>query len=319
MAERYKYLYGPVPSRRLGLSLGIDIMPVKICTLDCVYCQVGKTTDKTLQRKEYIPIKPIISELEQRLEEDLTANYITLSGSGEPTLNEGLGELINEIKALTSIPVAVLTNGTLLIEPAVRQACSKADVVIPSLDAADQSTFEKINRPHKKLNIKDIIKGLVKFREQYMGQIWLEILLVQGLNTESEQIENIRKAVKEIRPDKVQLNTAIRPTAETDIKKLSNQDLIDIAAEIGMDVEVIADFSDSLSAAGCQADIQNSFDSDILQTVLSILKRRPCTLEDISVAASISQNLTSKYITELLQQKKILAEQKANKTFYRAK
>jgi wyosine [tRNA(Phe)-imidazoG37] synthetase (radical SAM superfamily) len=319
MAERYKYLYGPVPSRRLGLSLGIDIMPVKICTLDCVYCQVGKTTDKTLQRKEYIPIKPIISELEQRLEEDLTANYITLSGSGEPTLNEGLGELINEIKALTSIPLAVLTNGTLLIEPAVRQACSKADVVIPSLDAADQSTFEKINRPHKKLNIKDIIKGLVKFREQYMGQIWLEILLVQGLNTESEQIENIRKAVKEIRPDKVQLNTAIRPTAETDIKKLSNQDLIDIAAEIGMDVEVIADFSDSLSTAGCQADIQNSFDSDILQTVLSILKRRPCTLEDISVAASISQNLTSKYITELLQQKKILAEQKANKTFYRAK
>ncbi|MHC4843913.1 MAG: radical SAM protein [Planctomycetota bacterium] len=294
MAERYKYLYGPVPSRRLGLSLGIDIMPVKICTLDCVYCQVGKTTDRTLQRKEYIHIKPIISE-------------------------EGLGELIDVIKALTSIPVAVLTNGTLLTKPAVRLACSKADVVIPSLDAADQSTFQNINRPYKKLNIKDIIEGLVKFREQYFGQIWLEILLVQGLNTGSEQIENIKKAVKKICPDKIQLNTAVRPTAETDIKKLSKQELIDIAAEIGKDVEVIADFSDSLSTAGCQADIQNSFDPDILQTVLSILKRRPCTLKDISASASISQNLTSKCISELLQQEQILAEQKANKTFYKAK
>ncbi|MHC5074485.1 MAG: radical SAM protein [Planctomycetota bacterium] len=319
MAERYKYLYGPVPSRRLGLSLGIDIMPVKICTLDCVYCQVGKTTDRTLQRKEYIHIKPIISELKQRLKEGLTADYITLSGSGEPTLNEGLGELIDVIKALTSIPVAVLTNGTLLTKPAVRLACSKADVVIPSLDAADQSTFQNINRPYKKLNIKDIIEGLVKFREQYFGQIWLEILLVQGLNTGSEQIENIKKAVKKICPDKIQLNTAVRPTAETDIKKLSKQELIDIAAEIGKDVEVIADFSDSLSTAGCQADIQNSFDPDILQTVLSILKRRPCTLKDISASASISQNLTSKCISELLQQEQILAEQKANKTFYKAK
>jgi wyosine [tRNA(Phe)-imidazoG37] synthetase (radical SAM superfamily) len=319
MAKRYKYLYGPVPSRRLGLSLGIDIMPVKICPLDCVYCQVGKTTDKTLQRKEYIPIEPIITEIEQRLEEGLTADYITISGSGEPTLNEGLGELIDRIKALTSIPIAVLTNGTLLTEPAVRLACSKADVVIPSLDAADQRTFQNINRPHKKLNIKDIIEGLVKFREQYLGQIWLEVLLVQGLNTESGRIENIKKAVNKIRPDKVQLNTAVRPTAETGIKKLSNQELIDIAAKIGMNAEVIADFSDGLSTVGCQADIHKPFDSDIMQTVLSILKRRPCTLEDITATTSISSNLASKYIDELLRQKKILAEQKANKTFYRAK
>jgi len=319
MAKRYKYLYGPVPSRRLGLSLGIDIMPVKICPLDCVYCQVGKTTDKTLQRKEYIPIEPIITEIEQRLEEGLTADYITISGSGEPTLNEGLGELIDRIKALTSIPIAVLTNGTLLTEPAVRLACSKADVVIPSLDAADQRTFQSINRPHKKLNIKDIIEGLVKFREQYLGQIWLEVLLVQGLNTESGRIENIKKAVNKIRPDKVQLNTAVRPTAETGIKKLSNQELIDIAAKIGMNAEVIADFSDGLSTVGCQADIHKPFDSDIMQTVLSILKRRPCTLEDITATTSISSSLASKYIDELLRQKKILAEQKANKTFYRAK
>ncbi|MHC4293480.1 MAG: radical SAM protein, partial [Planctomycetota bacterium] len=129
MAKKYQYLYGPVPSRRLGLSLGVDIMPAKICTLDCIYCQVGKTTNKTLQRKAYIHIEPIIIELTQRLDEGLTADYITLSGWGEPTLNERFGELIDRIKAITSIPVAVLTNGTLLIDPVVRQACSKADVV----------------------------------------------------------------------------------------------------------------------------------------------------------------------------------------------
>jgi wyosine [tRNA(Phe)-imidazoG37] synthetase (radical SAM superfamily) len=318
MARRYKYLYGPVPSRRLGLSLGIDIMPVKICTLDCVYCQVGKTTDKTLQRKEYIPIEPIISELEQRLEEGLTTDYITLSGSGEPTLNARLGELIDRIKALTSIPVAVLTNGTLLVDPDVRQACSRADVVIPSLDAADQETFQNINRPHRKLNINDIIEGLVKFREQYLKQIWLEVLLVKGLNTGLEQIENIKKAVKKIQPDKVQLNTAVRPTSETGIKKISNQELIEIAASIGMNAEVIVDFTEPLSTGRCCVDVSDSLNSDISQKVLSILKRRPCTLEDLSSAVSISQDLALQCITQLFEKENILTEQKANKTFYRA-
>jgi wyosine [tRNA(Phe)-imidazoG37] synthetase (radical SAM superfamily) len=319
MAKKYKYLYGPVPSRRLGLSLGVDIMPVKICTLDCVYCQVGKTTNKTLERKAYIHIEPIIAELMQRLDEGLIADYITLSGSGEPTLNERFGELIDKIKALTSIPVAVLTNGTLLIDPVVRHACSKADVVIPSLDAADQKTFQDINRPNSELNIEDVIEGLVKFREEYSGRIWLEVFLVENLNTQPEQIKSIKNAIEKIRPDKVQLNTAVRPTAETGIKKVSEQRLFDIAAKISANAEVIADFSEYTTDPDCPFNNGTSIDPDVVQTVLSILKRRPCTLEDIASAASIPLNLTSKYITELLRLNQIYTEQKANKTFYRAR
>jgi wyosine [tRNA(Phe)-imidazoG37] synthetase (radical SAM superfamily) len=319
MARKYKYLYGPVPSRRLGLSLGVDIMPVKVCTLDCVYCQVGKTTQKTLRRKKYIPIEPIINELIQRLDEGLTADYITLSGSGEPTLNEILSDLIDRIKAITSIPIAVLTNGTLLINPAVRQACSKADVVMPSLDAADQETFQNINRPHDELNINSIIDGLIEFRKQYSGQIWLEILIIEGINTEPEQIENIRTAIEKIRPDRVQFNTAVRPTLESGVKKVKHRKLLEIAAKIGGNSEVIADFSDHPSCADCPEDMKGFLVPEISQTVLSILKRRPCTIADISAAASISNNLTLKYISELLHLEKIQTEQKEGKTFYKAK
>jgi len=316
MAKKRQYLYGPIPSRRLGLSLGVDIMPVKICTLDCVYCQVGKTTNKTLQRNAYMHIEPVITELKQRLDEGLIADYITLSGSGEPTLNERFGELIDKIKALTSIPVAVLTNGTLLIDPVVRQACSKADVVIPSLDAADQETFQNINQPHSELNIEAIIDGLVKFRAQYSGKIWLEVFIVESLNTAPEQIENIKDAIEKIRPDKVQLNTAVRPTAEAGIKKVSEQKLLDIAAKIAINAEVIADFSDYTMGADRSFNNLTALDPDVVQTLLSILKRRPCTLEDIASAASLSLNMTSKYIAKLLRQSQIQSEQKANKTFY---
>ena len=318
MTQEYKYLYGPVPSRRLGLSLGVDIMPAKVCTLDCLYCQIGKTTNKTLTRKEYLPVKPVLEELKERLEEGLTADYITLSGSGEPTLNERFGELIDGIKAVTSIPVAVLTNGTLLMEPPVRQACAKADVVIPSLDAGDQETFVLINRPHSELSIDKIIDGLVLFRQEYAGQIWLEVFFVESVNTGADQIESIKRAIEKIRPDKIQLNTAVRPTVETVVEKLSNQKLQDIAQMIGFDAEVIADFSNHFTCAENPFDSRNVFDPHVMQTVLSLLKRRPCSLEDVSTTASISPNLAVKYIAELLKQGRIQTEQKANKTFYSA-
>jgi wyosine [tRNA(Phe)-imidazoG37] synthetase (radical SAM superfamily) len=319
MVKKYKYLYGPVPSRRLGLSLGIDVMPVKVCTLDCVYCQIGKTTKKTLERKEYLPIDPIIEELKQRLTEPLTADYITLSGSGEPTLNARFGELIERVKALTSIPIAVLTNGTLLTDPSVRNACARADIVIPSLDAADENTFQNINHPHPDIKIDPIIKGLIEFRNQYHGQIWLEVFFVEGMNTEPKQIENIKNAIEKIRPDKVQLNTAVRPTAEPSIKKVKLEKLRDIAEQLAPNAEVIADFYNLLTCSDSISDISKKLDQGILETLLSILRRRPCTLEDIITIASITPSLASKYIAAMQQHQLIITEQKANKTFYKAK
>ncbi len=243
MVEGLKYLYGPVPSRRLGLSLGVDIVSAKVCTLDCVYCQVGKTTEKTIERREFVAVEPVLAELKQRLAQGLKADFIAISGSGEPTLHSRLGEIIDGIKQITDIPLAVLTNGTLLYRQDVRADCAKADVVLPSLDAGDEQGFRKVNRPHKDISVGKLISGLCAFRNEFPGRIWLEVFLAEGLNTDTEQIAKIKDAVELIRPDKVQLNTAVRSTAEASVKRLDAGKLQAIAASLGANCEVVPDFS----------------------------------------------------------------------------
>lgn len=309
MTEEKKYLFGPVPSRRLGLSLGIDIVPFKVCTLDCIYCQLGKTTEKTIKRKKYVPIEAVLAELEQRLTEGVKTDYITISGSGEPTLNCLLGELIDGIKKITDIPVAVLTNGTLFYDCEVRADCAKADVVLPSLDAADQQTFEKINRPHPDISIDMLLDGLVKFRDEFAGQIWLEIFIIEGFNADSTQIDKIKQAVERIRPDRIQLNTAVRPTAETAVEKTSLEKLRAIAEKLGPHCEIIADFQ--LSQGG---QILESKAED----VLSLLKRRPCSLEDICAGLGINRNEALKYITIFQKNGLLSSEQSAGTCFFKA-
>ncbi len=313
MVGENKYFYGPVPSRRLGRSYGVDIVPFKVCTLDCVYCQLGKTTDITTERRDYGPIEPILAELREILrcaqnDNNSIADFITIAGSGEPTLNLRLGELIDGIKKITDIPVAVLTNGTLLYKKDVRADCAKADVVMPSLDAGNEHAFQKINRPHGTISIENLISGLCTFRDEFAGLIWLEVFFVEGLNTDAEQISKIRDAIERIRPDKIQLNTAVRPTAETGIKKLDAQKLQVIAAQLGPKCEVVADFSLSRHPGF----IQNKADD-----VLSILKRRPCTLNDICSGLGIGRNEALKYITHLQHTGVIHSEQKNGRTFFK--
>jgi len=298
-----------VPSRRLGRSLGIDIVPFKVCTLDCIYCQLGKTTEKIVERKEYVSVEAVLTELKEKLAEGLGADYITISGSGEPTLHCRLGELIDGIKKITDIPVAVLTNGTLLYKKDVRADCAKADVVLPSLDAGDEEGFRKINRPHRDISIKNLISGLCTFRDQFTGQIWLEVFLIDGLNTGSGQIAKIKTAIERIRPDKVQLNTAVRPTAEPTVKRLSAEQLDSIAGRLGKNCEVVADFSLAHSAVALEAKAEN---------VLSMLKRRPCSLDDICLGLGIGRNEALKYITHLQQQGAVRSELKDGVTFFKA-
>jgi wyosine [tRNA(Phe)-imidazoG37] synthetase (radical SAM superfamily) len=305
--EEKKYLYGPVPSRRLGRSLGIDIVPFKLCTLDCVYCQLGKTTKKTLQRGDFVPIEAVLTELKHKLAQGLEADFLTIGGSGEPTLHSRLGELIDGIRKITTIPVAILTNGTLLYKKDVRVDCAKADVVLPSLDAADEQTFRRINRPTSGLTIEQLILGLCDFRKEFSGQIWLEVFLIEGFNTDNEQIAKLREAINRIRPDKVQLNTAVRPTAEPGIKPLSEERLQTIAGQLGNNCEVIADFSPARHAGRFQADAED---------VLSMLKRRPCSLEDISSALGISRNEALKCITLLKKQGGIDSQEKGGIVFF---
>jgi wyosine [tRNA(Phe)-imidazoG37] synthetase (radical SAM superfamily) len=309
VAGEKNYFYGPVPSRRLGRSYGVDIVPFKVCTLDCIYCQLGKTTEKTTERRDYGPIEPILAELREIVAEGLKADFITIAGSGEPTLNLRLGELIDGIKKITDIPVAVLTNGTLLYKEDVRADCAKADVVMPSLDAGNEQTFQKVNRPHKDISIENLISGLCAFRDEFVGRIWLEVFFVEGLNTDAEQIAKIRNAIERIRPDKVQLNTAVRPTAEADIKRLDTEKLRAIAARLGPKCEVVADFS--LSHHGRPPENK-------AEDVLSILKRRPCSLNDISSGLGIGRNEALKYITGLLHKGVIHSEEKDGRIFFKA-
>ncbi len=309
MAKDKKYLFGPVPSRRLGRSLGVDIVPFKTCTLDCIYCQLGKTSEKTMERKDYVPVEAVLDELKQQLAEGLKADFITISGSGEPTLNARLGQIIDEIKKITDIPVAILTNGTLLTDKSVRADCVRADVVAPSLDAGDEQTFKKINRPHRDISIEKLINGLCAFRKEFSGQMWLEVFLIEGVNTDNDQITKIKGIIQRIRPDKVQLNTAVRPTAEAGVKRLDAEMLRAIAAQLGNGCEIIADFMSLYSGKHIEGRAKD---------VLSMLRRRPCSLNDIASGLGIGRDTALKYVTRFQQQGVVGSIEKDGITFFKA-
>ncbi|HHQ44742.1 MAG TPA: radical SAM protein, partial [Candidatus Altiarchaeales archaeon] len=224
-----EHIYGPVPSRRLGFSLGVDLVPHKICSFDCVYCQLGKTTEKTIVRREYVPAGDVVADVKEFLERGKRCDYITLSGSGEPTLNSKTGEIIEAVKSLTGIPVAVLTNGSTMTDSDVRRELSLADVVIPSLDAAVQSLFEKVNRPCRGMRVEDIIAGISEFKKSFSGKVWLEVMLVDGVNDSEEAFRELSRAIGKIKPDKVHLNTVVRPPCERWAKPLSTERLEEIA------------------------------------------------------------------------------------------
>ena len=292
-------IFGPVPSRRLGFSLGIDPIPFKTCSLNCIYCQLGKTTFKTIKRKEYIPVRKILNELKEVLTSPKEIDYITLSGSGEPTLNSKTGKLIKEIKNLTDIPVAVLTNGTLLTKKELRQELLPADVVIPSLDAGNQETFIKINRPHPSLKIEKIIEGMMKFRDIYKGEIWLEVMLVKDINDSEEELNSLRNVIEIIRPNRIQLNTPVRPPSEKWVKILTNERLLEIKEFFGENCEVIAEF---------KRKEQKAYIKDIEDEILTLISRRPVTTEEISFSLGLHINEVIKYVESLLKQKKVISK-----------
>ncbi len=210
-------VYGPLPSRRLGQSLGVDPIPFKTCNFNCVYCQLGRTKPLTNTRRDFYPPAAILAEVEAALAAHSPGeiDYITFAGQGEPLLCASLGQLIRDIKRLSAIPVAVITNGSLLFEAEVRAELAAADVVLPSLNAADPETFRRINRPWPLLNVASIIDGLVAFREIFSGQIWLEVMLIKGLNDTEPVLTTLAQAIRRIRPDQIHLNLPVRPPAET--------------------------------------------------------------------------------------------------------
>ncbi|MDX1778113.1 MAG: radical SAM protein, partial [Thermodesulfobacteriota bacterium] len=237
-----KYIFGPVPSRRLGFSLGVDLVPFKTCSLDCTYCQLGKTSHKTIERKTYTPLDDTIEELRGALKQQQKIDYITIAGSGEPTLSTQLGAIITGIKEISEIPVAVLTNGSLLYRGDVRDELLQADVVVPSLDTVSQEIFTKLNRPHSELSVPQMIAGLKGFRNGFSGKLWLEIMLVRGINDCPEELEKMREVLSPIKLDMVQINTPVRPGTDRTCKPLTLQELAHCKEALGEPCEVIASF-----------------------------------------------------------------------------
>ena len=306
----YNYLFGPVPSRRLGISLGVDLVPMKTCTLNCMYCECGRTTKLSLERKEYVPFEAVKEELTHYLSHNPGPDYVTFSGSGEPTLNSRIGDVLHFIRSQTSdIPVAVLTNGTLLFQKQVCDDIRNATVVIPSLDAATEKIFRKINQPHPQLKIDTIIKGLVQFRKDYSGQIWLEVFIVPGLNDTEQELTALKRAIEKIEPDRIQLNTLDRPgTVPT------------IHAATWKELEHVLDFW-QLENAEIIAKAQErkellSYRTDVESAILETIERRPCTLQDLSQFLGLHANELNKYLDVLEADKKIKAVKQERGFFY---
>jgi len=301
------HVFGPVPSRRLGRSLGVDLVPFKTCTYDCIYCQLGPTTCKTLQRKEWVPVELVLQELEEKL--NTRPDYITLSGSGEPTLFTPLDKLIEGIRALTDTPIAILTNGSLFGDWQVQWEACLADLVIPSLDAGDDPTFRLVNRPHEGVSFERMLSGLVASAAIFRKQYWLEVFLLGGYTTSERELAEIRRCVDLIRPDRVQLNTVTRPPAEDYAIAVSHVQLEEIAAMFSPAAEVIAEFHSDRALEVGEASREE---------ILQLLRRRPCSIDDIADGLGMHRNEVLKSVGHLNSEGLVEGSQVAGRSYYRA-
>jgi len=309
----YRYIFGPVPSRRLGMSLGVDLIPHKVCSLNCVYCECGQTTNLTVDRKEYVPVDDVIKELKHYFSNNCYPDYITFSGAGEPTLNSRIEEVLQFVKTnWPDIPVAVLTNGSLLSDKQVRKELLLADLILPSLDAALEPVFRRIDRPFFKLNIIDYIQGLVEFREEFNGKIWLEVLILSGYNDDANNLQALKAAFKKIKPDKIQINTLDRPGTIQNLKPASRSQLQKIVDFWNLgNVEIIADPPDRKE--------MKSYREDTETAILETITRRPCTLDDLAQILGIHINEINKYLGVLEGKHKIETVQQGRGIFYQVK
>jgi wyosine [tRNA(Phe)-imidazoG37] synthetase (radical SAM superfamily) len=306
-ADMKRIVYGPVPSRRLGISLGVDIVTYKTCSYDCIYCQLGKTTGHTAERRSFVSVDSVLKEIKDVVDQNSDIDYITFSGSGEPTLNQDIGEMIRRIKEFTKIPVAVLTNSSLLWDKIVREDLYPADLVVPSVDAVSEDILQKINRPVKELKIEKVLQGIEDFCKNFKGKIYLEIMLVKDVNDSEEEIKRINQFVRRLNIYKIQLNTVIRPPGDPKAKPLNKERLQKIKASFDsvIPVEIIADFDRMTSRA---------YHKDLEQAITDLLKRRPTRKDEMAVALGIHPNEIVKYLQALEKSKKIKRLQVENES-----
>ncbi len=304
----YKYIFGPVPSRRLGRSLGIDLLPLKTCSFDCVFCQLGRTPATTLQRKEYVSTQSVLQELRDWLASDGAADFITLSGSGEPTLHRSFEQILGFVRENSSISTALLSNGSMFAWPEIRKQAQEADLVKVSLSAWDQKSLERINRPHPEIEFTKLIQGLREFSQEYQGSLMLEVFLIAGINDDPASVCKIAEKINDLNIQEVQLNTIVRPPAEKDIFPVSRENLERLAQEFTPAVEIFTDYKSD----------PNKQISSSLNSILALLQRRPCTIQEIIEVSGRSRSEVECSIQELIQRKKIKMFEQNNKQYYTA-
>lgn len=309
----YKHLFGPVPSRRLGMSLGIDLIPHKICTLNCVYCECGTTTTLTNERKEYVPVDEVYSELYDFFKNNPDPDYLTFSGAGEPTLHSHIGEVIAFLKELRpGIPVAVLTNSTLFGDSSVREELMQANLVLPSLDAATELALRRVNRPQRSLRAADYVDGLVQFSREFKGEIWLEILILPGYNDGEENLVALKKAIGKINPSRVQLNTLDRPGTKEGMLPARMSQLQEMATFFGESkIEIIAPPEERKHVKAYRTDTESA--------ILETISRRPCTLTDLEQILGLHINEINKYLGVLVDAGKVETDEQERGTFYQVR
>ncbi|MBR1368931.1 Fe-S oxidoreductase [Methanocalculus chunghsingensis] len=307
---RRKHIFGPVQSHRLGRSLGIDLIPYKTCSYNCVYCECGETTIQTIERSIIIPENEVMEELRSTLSTSPQLDSVTFAGSGEPTLSLSLGNVIAMVKEeFPQYIISVLTNGSLLTRSDVREELMRADRVIPTLTSARQETFERIHRPHPSLSIDAIIAGMEEFRREYRGGIWLEIFIIPGVNTSEEELISLRDAITRINPDRVQLNTLDRPAPESWVQAASEAELNMVREILGREKVEIVNLSPSAPKSG-------TVPGEEKEMISAMLSRRPSTIEDIITATGMSGGEVAKILRDLENAGEIRSYRGTRGTFY---
>ena len=307
---RRRHVYGPVNSRRFGRSLGVDLVPFKVCSYDCNYCQLGHTTDLAAAPRGFAPPDEILADLDGALAGGAAPDVITLAGSGEPTLYRDLGAVVDGIKARTKVPLLLLTNGSLLWDPAVRAAVRRVDLLEPSLDAPDEATWRRINRPPADHGFDRMVEGLRTAGRDHSGRFRVEVMLLRGLNDSPAQLAAFAALLATIPKEGVDLNSPIRPVPEADVFPCDPETLQRARELFGAGAEIIAKRQEP-ETTGRRGGAATR------DAVLDSLGRRPQTVKDLAAGLGIAPNELVKVLEAAREDGEVAAERRGGEVYYR--
>ncbi|NLT38461.1 MAG: radical SAM protein [Methanomassiliicoccus sp.] len=302
-------VFGPVPSRRFGSSLGVNPVPFKTCNYSCVYCQLGSSTSLRTERREYYPTSQVVEEIRAALEAiNGQVDFVTFMGEGEPTLASNLGDMMRGVSEFWEGGISLITNGSLFSRPEVRVDAMAFDVISPTVSAGDEVTFRRLHRPHRKFTFSRTLEGLVDLRRTFQGEIWAEVMLVRGINDSQQSLDNIRDAIRLIGADRTYITVPTRPPADGRIS--------------APEPEVLRRALDSLPGAvdmtGPEAGTFEARSGDPIDHLLAIVANHP--LREDQVVGILSSRYSERDVADvvkmLVDEKKLERKQYGRTFFY---